>query len=638
MTIPSFYRSIRSCFSHQERTVCRASLRRLLVEQLEDRRLLTVIDLATLSPLQGTTLFGADAYDISGVSVSSAGDINGDGFDDLLIGAHQADASGNAKPLAGESYVIFGGNSFTNSILPTHLGTSAADMIMGTVGAEILNGADGDDTLVGGGGADVLLGGRGDDILAVSDLTFRRIVGGAGFDTLRLDGSGHHLNLTTISDNRIVDIEQIDITGSGNNTLTLNQREVLNLSSHSNTLMVRRNAGDVVNIGSGWTQQANEVIGPDTFEVFTQGAAILKIQLAAATSAIVNQFVNHIGYSGLGSSIDTGKVLAKEGAAPTLLTYDNLINTSRGINGMVFDIQNLPGTVTSADFVFQMSPTGAFDLGAHPVGGWTSAPVPSTVTVIPGSPARVSIAWPDNAIANRWLRVSVKANANTGLAAPEVYYIGHLLGETTGPSGSVFTVAFADITPIRGAVGSTVNASSIHDIDKNGTVAFADISAMRSNVGAQLTIITIPGAGGGGGMASSPAGDGREAGRGTISAGTWFASSAPPIAGVFDAWQPSVITSLSGSSRTDHGSGMVQSETQGLINLSEPYRVLSQRATDPWLQNRGMPMNSSNAARDLFFGSIETWAGIAQRPTVGSGRLSDTMNSELDSIIEHLAQ
>ncbi len=349
------------------------------------------IDLANLGSA-GITLFGVDAWDQSGQRVSSAGDVNGDGFDDFVVGAFFADASGNAKIDAGDSYVIFGGNNFTNSILPANLGTSAADMITGTSAAEILNGADGDDTLVGGGGADVLLGGRGDDILAVSDLNFQRIVGGTGFDTLRLDGSGHHLNLTTLPDNRIVDIEQIDITGSGNNTLTLNQREVLNLSSHSNTLVVRRNAGDVVNIGSGWTQQANEAIGPDTFEVFTQGAAILKLQLATASSTIVGSFVNHVGYSGSGSSIDTGKVLAKEGAAPTLLTYDNLINTSRGINGLVFDIQNLPGTVTSADFVFQMSPTGAFDLGAHPVGGWTSAPAPSSVNVIPGSPARVSIA------------------------------------------------------------------------------------------------------------------------------------------------------------------------------------------------------------------------------------------------------
>jgi hypothetical protein len=69
-----------------------------------------------------------------------------------------------------------------------------------------------------------------------------------------------------------------------------------------------------------------------------------------------------------------------------------------------------------------------------------------------------------------------------------------LLGKTTGPSNGVYTVSFEDISPIRAAVGQSVNAGSIHDIDKNGTVAFADISAMRSNVGAQLTNITIPAA------------------------------------------------------------------------------------------------------------------------------------------------
>ena len=36
------------------------------------------------------------------------GDVNGDGFDDLIVGALVADASGNAKSNAGESYVIFG--------------------------------------------------------------------------------------------------------------------------------------------------------------------------------------------------------------------------------------------------------------------------------------------------------------------------------------------------------------------------------------------------------------------------------------------------------------------------------------------------------------------------------------------------
>ncbi|WP_442512185.1 beta strand repeat-containing protein [Novipirellula sp. SH528] len=234
----------------------------------------TTIDLANLGTA-GITIFGADVDDQSGRSVSSAGDVNGDGFDDLLIGAYRADASGDAKSSAGESYVIFGAD-FTAAV--THQGTAAGETLTGTAATDVMIGGRGNDTLIGGGGADVLRGGEGNDVLAVSDLSFQRIVGGNGTDTLRLDGTGLSLDLTTLQDNRLLGIEQIDITGSGNNTLTLNQREVLNVSDESNTLIVRRNSGDTVNIGTGWTQGANETIGADTFEVFTQGAAVLKIQ------------------------------------------------------------------------------------------------------------------------------------------------------------------------------------------------------------------------------------------------------------------------------------------------------------------------------------------------------------------------
>ncbi|MBX3420859.1 MAG: hypothetical protein KF752_04805 [Pirellulaceae bacterium] len=72
-----------------------------------------------------------------------------------------------------------------------------------------------------------------------------------------------------------------------------------------------------------------------------------------------------------------------------------------------------------------------------------------------------------------------------------VLYIGHLCGEVTGPSDGSFTVSFADISPIRAAVGQDVPSSSILDINKDGLVSFADITAMRSNVGTQLPSITV---------------------------------------------------------------------------------------------------------------------------------------------------
>ena len=63
------------------------------------------LELSALNGTNGFKLSGAAAYDHSGGAVSTAGDVNGDGVDDLLIGASGADPNGT---ISGASYVVFG--------------------------------------------------------------------------------------------------------------------------------------------------------------------------------------------------------------------------------------------------------------------------------------------------------------------------------------------------------------------------------------------------------------------------------------------------------------------------------------------------------------------------------------------------
>ena len=212
-----------------------------------------VINASALAAMTGGFVIqGRDTDDQSGFSVASAGDVDGDGFDDLIIGARTADGAGNLVLDAGESYVVFG-RDFLDSV--THAGTAASETLTGTAGADAMVGGQGNDILVGNGGADVLVGGAGDDTLSVSSLGFARAMGGGGTDTLSLAGSGMTLDLAAIANTKLQDIERIDLTGTGNNTLRLTALEVRNLSATSNTLRVLGNAGDVVAFDdAGWVR------------------------------------------------------------------------------------------------------------------------------------------------------------------------------------------------------------------------------------------------------------------------------------------------------------------------------------------------------------------------------------------------
>ncbi len=65
-------------------------------------------ELGTLNGSAGFVMNGAAECDYAGDAVSGAGDVNGDGFDDLLIGASGADPTGS---YSGAAYLVFGGAS-----------------------------------------------------------------------------------------------------------------------------------------------------------------------------------------------------------------------------------------------------------------------------------------------------------------------------------------------------------------------------------------------------------------------------------------------------------------------------------------------------------------------------------------------
>ncbi|WP_445013901.1 beta strand repeat-containing protein, partial [bacterium endosymbiont of Bathymodiolus sp. 5 South] len=267
------------------------------------------------NPTGGFVMNGEVTGGESGASVSSAGDVNGDGLDDLIVGAKYANPNGHDS---GKSYVIFG-KTDTNAIdlaklggNPKHtidyLGDKNANTFTGASRDEIFVAGAGNDTLTGNGGMDVFNAGLGTDSILInaSNITAlektgtgnrARVDGGGGVDTLKLDGASLILDLTKISNTRIRDIEIIDIRGSGNNTLKLNLNDLLDASTSTNILKVLGDSGDTVSISgfikvSGITRTEGDV----TYDVYTHGYASTDTKAALWVQQGVSMKDMHRGF------------------------------------------------------------------------------------------------------------------------------------------------------------------------------------------------------------------------------------------------------------------------------------------------------------------------------------------------------
>jgi Ca2+-binding RTX toxin-like protein len=244
--------------------------------------------------------------------------VNGDGFDDLIVGAHLNDAGGySIDNNAGAGYVIFG-RDFTNQV--EFLGTTGDDTLTGTAGDEILIGGLGNDTLSGSGGNDTLIGGTGDDTLnggAGTD-SFDGGANSASGDTIDFFGAvgsvSVDLSTGTIADDgygngeTVVNIENVDgsenidnITGdSGKNTLDGQGGDDTLTGAAGNDTLIGGDGDDLFVFNDG--------DGDDSIEDFTVGAGSEDMIDLGGVSALNNFAAVQAATTQVGADavIDTG--------------------------------------------------------------------------------------------------------------------------------------------------------------------------------------------------------------------------------------------------------------------------------------------------------------------------------------------
>ena len=193
-------------------------------------------DVSNLNTSNGFVITGIDDFDNLGRSVSSAGDINGDGIDDLIIGAPFAEPD-DSYSSQGIAYVVFG---FTSLDL---IGTAEDDVLVGEGGDDFISGLDGSDILIGQGGNDEIFGGNGDDFIDAgggNDVVDGgnsgddRIIGGAGDDSL--------------SGGRGLDVIE---GGSGNDTINGGSGKDRLEGGSGNDTINGGNGKDIIEGGSG---------------------------------------------------------------------------------------------------------------------------------------------------------------------------------------------------------------------------------------------------------------------------------------------------------------------------------------------------------------------------------------------------
>ncbi len=287
------------------------------------------VNVSTLPADRGIRYFGAVGGDQAGQQVSSAGDINGDGYGDFLVSAPRS-GHGEAESV-GLTYLIYGGPTLGLPLPVTHPGTPTNNNLTGTGNRDFMIGNRGDDTISGVGNADVLIGGQGNDLLE------------GGPDADRLDGGNGQDTASYASSGGAVTINLQSRTAQGGDAQGDNLRNIENVIGSGSSDSLTGDTGSNVLDGRGGNDDLKGGLGNDIFRISPSAGAdtITDFEAGPGTPDLLD-FTQRPGIMGPGDL-----QISQQG-------NDSLVTLPGGDSIKLLSV--LPGALHSDDYRFGGSP------------------------------------------------------------------------------------------------------------------------------------------------------------------------------------------------------------------------------------------------------------------------------------------
>jgi len=251
-------------------------------------------------------------------------------------------------------------------------------------------------------------------------------------------------------------------------------------------------------VGGAWTLPDDTIspLAAGTYDVVVtavdlagnQGSDATTGELVVIAPAVVGRhvFYNRSAFDGNNAGADAADDNAIAADKQALLPgqvagFTNYTSYSRGLNGVMVDLEGLPEgyTPVETDFLFHVG-------NGNDPSIWAVAPAPQIVDFRPGAGVggsdRVTIIWADNAIRQQWLEVTVVKD-NLGLPVDDVFYFGNTVAET-GNSDLNAQVTTIDLLLARNNPRNFLDPAPIdfpYDFNRDQRVNATDVLLARNN-------------------------------------------------------------------------------------------------------------------------------------------------------------